>query len=674
MSAGRGPGVASRLIHRLTEGLPLRHHRSAVILVAAAALLAACSGGPGPTSAAPPQPSAYDRVLAQVKPDGTVDKATALAAFTLAVAPLPDVPTPPGPKAEIPSGTVAVSWVLAHWAELTAAQQDAVRHALTDGVSPAAQLTGPGTPDPNLACVKADSPDAGPWRQQLDAAISDIASHLGRAMKMHVYLTVNTKQLENHDDGTPALMYTWPCRSGKTADGQQPDGCTIHVNPAAAGAEFDDHDRRSFLIHEAMHCFLYDKFGAAYDHVAGWLQEGIPIWVQTALNGADPVATKWWNRYLTLDKTSLYQRVYDALGFYAQLADSGVDVWSRIDPMTAAYLSGGNAAAWQASTAGDDFVTAWGPGYARGRHGGKAWDITGYGVPDTKPTAVHFDLANSTTATAAAAATGVDLIELNLQADVVTFAGDQAVKGIFGAADGDHPLAQLNGADFCARPGGCTCPEGSPGAGTQLPAIARGPGYLGISGGTASVSVTVTGASLDDFCRKPAKSCLVGTWTSTGFDIAAGGGQLTEQGGAGVRLTIDAKGAASVDFGPMQPVEFHVGAGDAAGTLRFDGVSTGHMTLPPPNVTSGNWGDAHGDFSNVTATVAYTSPFQATIFDHQPLAGLVSAASGLAAGLNGGVASQPLLGPGGFTCSATKLVITPPGGSTVEGTWTLTRA
>ncbi|MFC0438707.1 hypothetical protein [Kutzneria buriramensis] len=643
-----------------------------MIFVAAAALLAACSGGQQQNQAAPAQPSAYDLVLQQVKPDGTVDKATALAAFSLAVAPLPDVPTPPGPKAQPVSGSLAVSWVMVHWAELTAAQQDAVRHALTDGVNPAAAITGPGTPDPNIACVKADSPDAGPWRQQLDSAISDIASHLGRTMKMHVFLTVNTKQLEDHDNGTPALMYTWACKANKTANGQNPDGCTIHVNPAANDAQFSDHDRKSFLIHEAMHCFLYDKFGAAYDDIAPWLVEGIPIWVQTALNGADPVATKWWGAYLDLNKTSLYKRSYDALGFYAQLADSGVDVWSKIDPMVAAGISGGNAAAWQASGAGDDFVGVWGPGHAKGRHPGKPWDITGYGVPDTKPAAAHVDLANGQTAKAAAPVTGVDLVELNIQSDVVGFAGDAATRGMFGAADGhDHQFADLDGAEFCAKQGGCTCPEGSPGAGTQLPPIAAGTGYLGISGGAKATAVSVTGMSLDDFCKRPAKGCLVGTWTSVAFDIAAGAG-LTEHGGAGVKLTIDAKGAVAVDFNPMQPIVGHVQ--DMTVDIVFGGVSTGHITLPPPNVTTGNWGDAHGEFGNVTVTAGATSPIQFTLFDHKPVSDVLALGEGLASGLGGGISSQPLLGPGGFKCSPTQLVITPPPGSSVQGTWTLSRS
>ncbi|GDY28602.1 hypothetical protein [Gandjariella thermophila] len=651
----------------------MRARPVAVVLVGLVALVTACSTGstqPGGQSK-PQPPSAYDLVLRQVHPDGTVDKATALAAFSLAVAALPDVPTPPGPKRLIPSGSAAVAWLLAIWSQLTPAQQQAARQALESGVAPTAFAAPSAQPDPNMACATSDSPDAGPYRQVLDSVLGDIAGHLGRSLRLTVFLQVNTKQLENQPNGKPSVMYTWPCRGTKTADTRNPTGCTIHVNPYAADAAFDDHARRSFLIHEAMHCFLYDRFGIAYDSVAPWLAEGIPTWAQTALNGADPVVTSHWDAYLQLDKTSLFQRTYDAVGYFAQLANSGVDVWHRVDPMTDAFLHGGNNAAWQATGAGDDFVNSWGPGYARGRHPGRHWDITGYGVPGTKPSAVHFDLLNATTAEAAAPVAGVDLVELNLSSDVVTFAADPGTQGLFGAADGsERPITALIGSDLCTRPGGCTCPKGSAGDGTELPALARGLGYLGISGGLRSVRVGVVGTSLDDFCTKPRQSCLVGTWTSVGFDISSGGGAITEHGGAGVVLRIAATGAATVDFSPMQPIVFN--AKDAAGTLRYDGTGSGRMTLPPPTVTTGTFGDAHGDFDNIVVTVAISSPIQATVLDHKPLSDILGLAQGLTQGL-GGIDSSPLLGPGGFTCSKTSLTITPPPGSQVDGTWTLSR-
>src|SRR5690242_5981146 len=124
-------------------------------------------------------------------------------------------------------------------------------------------------------------------RPALDAAIRDIAAHLGRTLTFPVYLSVNRTQQEDIGPGEQFLMYTFPCeRTVPNAIGR-PDGCTVHVNPIASEADFSDHDRAAFLVHEAMHCYLYDKFGDAYDRVAPWLQEGAPTWVQTAVAGGD---------------------------------------------------------------------------------------------------------------------------------------------------------------------------------------------------------------------------------------------------------------------------------------------------------------------------------------------------------------------------------------------------
>jgi len=51
--------------------------------------------------------TAWGKVLAEVRPDGTVSKQTALQAFAVAFGALPGVHPPPGARAAIPSGTLA---------------------------------------------------------------------------------------------------------------------------------------------------------------------------------------------------------------------------------------------------------------------------------------------------------------------------------------------------------------------------------------------------------------------------------------------------------------------------------------------------------------------------------------------------------------------------------------
>src|SRR5438445_8523960 len=63
------------------------------------------------TSTSAASESAWQRILDQTQPDGSVGLPTALAAFALAVGPIPGAAAPSGPAQVIPSGTLAVNWV-----------------------------------------------------------------------------------------------------------------------------------------------------------------------------------------------------------------------------------------------------------------------------------------------------------------------------------------------------------------------------------------------------------------------------------------------------------------------------------------------------------------------------------------------------------------------------------
>ena len=71
--------------------------------------LAACSGakktGPPTTSSIGSPGSAWQAVLGQINPDGTVSAETALEAFSLAFGPLPGVTPPSGTAKPIADGT-----------------------------------------------------------------------------------------------------------------------------------------------------------------------------------------------------------------------------------------------------------------------------------------------------------------------------------------------------------------------------------------------------------------------------------------------------------------------------------------------------------------------------------------------------------------------------------------
>ena len=153
--------------------------------------------------------------------------------------------------------------------------------------------------------------------------------------------------------------------------------------------------------------------------------------------------------------------------------------------------------------------------------------------------------------------------------------------------------------------------------------------------------------------------CLVGSWTSTGFDISAG--KLRETGGAGVRMTIGPTGAAKVVFDGMKPVRF---SGQATGTVTFHGSTRGAVRLPAAGVTAGKWVTTKGgDVSGLTADVSMTSPAKVS------MRGL---AVGQLAHSTAG-ASAPQLTAGTWRCTGDTLVSTAPAGSAAHGSWTLAR-
>jgi hypothetical protein len=231
----------------------------------------------------------------------------------------------------------------------------------------------------------------------------------------------------------------------------------------------------------------------------------------------------------------------------------------------------------------------------------------------------------------------------------------------------DATLAAASGVPYCTL-SGCACPKGSGGEGTHFTAMKSGLEYVGVSGGPQPGAVTLVGMSLPDFCKKPPRSCVVGNWTAVGFDISVGG-NISARGGAGVRLHIDPAGHVTTAFDGMSPVTFSTNAtaSPVVGNFTYSGTVSGKITLPPPTATSGRWVESSGaSIRNLTATLHVTSPFS---LNYGPI-DLVALAN--SAG-SGAISSQPLQ-TGRWQCQGTStLVVYPPAGLPVNGTWTLSR-
>jgi hypothetical protein len=649
----------------------------AVLVIALTGGVGACTSGPhgsaGP--AAPAGPSAWDLTQRRVGPDGQVDLATALSAFALAIGPVPGGTPVPGPAAAIPSGTIAVRWILGHWTELSAEQ----RAAVLAGLGASAATTAPAglvlrapsrgpaaSANPNLACLPADSAGAEPYRAQVAGIESELATRLGPPFPFPktVVLSVNTRDLE----GT-SLMYTWPC--GKTAKGTY-TGCTIHVNPRTVNGGFTDTEVHSFLVHEMTHCYLNGRFGTAYDAMPQWYVEGAPTWVMAALGTSSFRLGGIWKDYLDTQEWELYRRTYSGLGFFVHLAETGTDAWKAIgaigaamQPLAANGPIAETRAGWSAAGVTPAFLDSWGGGFVQGRYPGPAWTSTGPNLPRYQPALPSARLRDGTPLTLTAKEFGATGQQLDVDAQVVTVAPGAGTTGRMTLGGGRDAVLGAGG-PYCTV-AGCACPAGSPGEGTHFDAMTSGQQYVGLTGGPKAGTVTLVGQSLADFCRKPSRPCLVGQWRTTSLEAHTA--QLEEQGGAGVRLQIDPQGHLTLTFDGMAPVTFtfQTGSTHVAGNFTYGGTITETLVLPPASVTSGDsLGVKNPNVGALTATVHVTSPFATTV---GPLN--VSQLAGQLGGAGGAVDGKPIVS-GSWRCTGDTLVTTTTGGN-FSGSWTLTR-
>ncbi len=130
------------------------------------------------------------------------------------------------------------------------------------------------------------------------------------------------------------------------ADGA-PVGCTIEVaaGPHKLGT------MRATVAHEVFHCFEVVMAGdqANWDRKPEphWLVEGAAEWAGAELaGGKDPVANDERGVYYEHPATPLFNRTYDAIGFFDHMQSVGISPWSRFKAMFAAssnltaYLNG----------------------------------------------------------------------------------------------------------------------------------------------------------------------------------------------------------------------------------------------------------------------------------------------------------------------------------------------
>jgi len=485
-----------------------------------ACLLTSCTspagtaGTAGPPAA--PPATAWQRVLSQIGPDGSVSKQTALEAFVLAIGPLPGVPRPAGTAQVIDDGSGPVRWLLGYYSQLTAGQQAAVRRLLDVPVTTSAQPAGAGTGPATLHAAIRRAAPAGPGPGQAadqaleQQAAAQIASRLGVKLKVGVQIVENP----THQESPDTLAYTVCLDAAGLADGPFPAAkCTIFINPEAHSSPATEHVS---MLHEVFHCFeaqLEPSIGA-YNSAAkpeAWLIEGAAEWVSSDF-ATDPVTSGWWLDYLMNPDRPLFERTYDAIGWFGHLyPGGGVSPWTVLAAMIRAP---GSAPAYEAATAGasPNFLDTEASVFFENASLGRAWYQNGVqgqppgtaaaSAPPPGLWAKHVSPVKQVTIgtlpvpelSAPPYADAVVSLRLTAPVTEITVASGHARLR---SLTGTHDYADPGTLYLCTASGPCSgCSKAA-----KLPRFAS-PGDLALDGGPQPAVVLVQGMTTKDLCAR----------------------------------------------------------------------------------------------------------------------------------------------------------------------------
>jgi hypothetical protein len=471
----------------------------AAVLVAGVIVVVVANGGSKNTKVGSQRvPKGLLAALQDIGPEGLYSKNAALRLYGLLYGPLPGTTArrldTGGFRID---GTIALLAIKRVEDQLTGAQRSVFEARLAAGGSAHTTSTvswsGPVglTPSGGVTVVRAvahaakASPDPA-VQARIDEIIAkyrpQIAGHLGFDLSRRVRASVAPTQ----DPGADADAY------------EEGNACIIHVNPhtlkvPTAELELD-------LAHELFHCFQYRAYGdwVSAARAPGWVIEGGAEWAADTLVPDAPRASNWWPVYLKEPHTSLLKRAYDAIGFYSHLEETGHDPWATQPAMWALGPGASSSALFVASGATDEgFLGSWASSVVRYPSFGVEWDTKGPGITSDFATSTDMQISDGGTMNAKAGPYTLAPYYVESHTDVLEF----DINGHGRVADGHVNTPQIAGSDFCTRSGGCECP-GEPSQNQVPPAPLNSTSRLAVTGGPDGATGTVTGESLDKFCKK----------------------------------------------------------------------------------------------------------------------------------------------------------------------------
>jgi hypothetical protein len=315
-----------------------------------------------------PEPTtAWGKLMTQVRPNGSVSQSTALEAFALSYGSLPGVTVPSGQRTAPISGDLAFDWVAPYLSKLPARQRRVIDHVM-GFAAPGKQAHAADYGDPGFKASPALTAEANKW-----AAIYASPLYLGHLLKLQIIAGDTSTRIANPhvqgDHGEP--VYAPADATAINGAGQDDaDGpfCRIRITPD--GQTYNSADLDHVIAHEVFHCEEFD-FDPGLVGLGAWVTEGMAEWAAETV-APSPGYLGVLNSYFSFPATPLFQRAYDAEGFWGRIQQTtSANLWHEVATILAQHSAASQYNAAGGSSA--NFLSSWGSSMFNASGFGNDW-------------------------------------------------------------------------------------------------------------------------------------------------------------------------------------------------------------------------------------------------------------------------------------------------------------
>ena len=490
--------------------------------------ITACAPGATPASSASgsspgmatPAPYARERTpweveLANLGPDGTPSLESALRLFAMAFGPIPGVDVPRSAPGEVMTATPAIHAVRAHWADLTPEQRAAIERHLT--VADEDLFESATTARVQVASLGGAAFLAPPDAMLMGTIVKEIQRLHERFQEVvgEAPFTMQIGWADEDSNDTNDYPFLSTAVIHEVTGDPNAVRCTIEVTPIGLTQPWPR--LQVSLAHDVFYCgaeyvvHQQTSTGAFYG-VPRWVVDGAAHYFALSETGA-PYELAWKDYLLGSDSIPLFQRRWDAIGFWSHLQYTFGNVYEAF--LSASLVPGALSVNNErfAATGADsaEFLDTWAAGmYREGLNPtsgyGPSWNTDGPSLPPELQGAFGFkQLANGV----------VDIVDqqpftnihyaIHSSADLLRFEFEGRPRLGDGKGVDTTLLAE---AVFCTRLDGCPpCPT-DPNA-QQYPKLAP-ESTLAISGGMDGTHGTISGEKLPPCESAPPSFCPTG--------------------------------------------------------------------------------------------------------------------------------------------------------------------